>query len=30
MVTRIFIDRTLQFWKDMMKKAVITIDGTKI
>lgn len=30
MVTRIFIDRTLQFWKDMMKKAVVTIDGQDI
>lgn len=30
MVTRIVIDRTLQFWKDMMKKAVVTIDGQEI
>ncbi|MED3876221.1 hypothetical protein [Lysinibacillus capsici] len=27
MVARIVIDRTLQFLKDMVKKAVVTIDG---
>lgn len=27
MVTRIVIDRTLQFLKEMVKKAVVTIDG---
>ncbi|WKT76941.1 hypothetical protein [Lysinibacillus fusiformis] len=27
MVTRIVIDRTLQFLKDMVKKVVVTIDG---
>nr|WP_054549318.1 hypothetical protein [Lysinibacillus sphaericus] len=30
MVTRIMIDRTLQFWKDMMKNAVVTIDGQDV
>lgn len=30
MVTRIFVDRTLQFWRDMMKKAVVTIDGQDV
>lgn len=30
MVTRILLDRTYEFWRDMMKKAVVTIDGQDV
>ena len=30
MVTRIVIDRTLDFFKKMAKKAVLTIDGVEV
>lgn len=30
MVTRIFLERTYEFWRDMMKKAVVTIDGQDV